>query len=131
MSNNAKFIADVEAFANKAAEQLLAVAKQSVQDVVRDAQTPVSQGGNMPVDTGFLRNSLVTEVRGATLEGPESYILGLSAFQLGDPFQVSWTAAYAVPRHYLVSVEGGGGMWRDAAAQKWERIVQNNARKLR
>ncbi len=129
MADNRQFIADVQAFADKTADQMLRVARQSIQDVVRIAQTPVAQGGNMPVDTGFLRNSLVTEVRGSRAgEGADSYVLGLSALQLGDPFQVSWTAEYAIPRHYMVGVGQGGGLWRDNAAQQWSRIVQQNAR---
>lgn len=106
---------------------MLRVARQSIQDVIRIAQTPVSQGGNLPVETGFLRNSLVTEVRGSRAgEGADSYVLGLSALQLGDPFQVSWTAEYAVARHYLVGVGQGGGLFRDHAAQQWASIVAKN-----
>jgi hypothetical protein len=131
MTNNKTFIADVGAFVAMAKERMLAVAKESLQEVIRDAQTPVAQGGNMPVDWGTLRNSLVVELRGAEVgKGADSYILGLSTFQLGDPFQVAWTASYAIPRHYTVGVGQGGGMWRDLAAQKWQGIVQSNARKV-
>lgn len=129
MANNRKFIADVSRFADKTADQMLLVARQSIDDVVRIAQTPVAKGGNMPVDTGFLRNSLVTELRGAKVgEGADSYTLGLSALKLGDPFNVAWTADYAIPRHYMVGVGQGGGLWRDNAAQQWGRIVEQNAR---
>ena len=132
MADNRKFVADVSRFADKTADQMLRVAKQSIQDTVRDAQTTVAQGGSMPVDTGFLRNSLATEVRGAQVgEGADSYVLGLSALQLGDPFQVAWTAEYAVPRHYMVGVGQGGGLWRDKAAQKWSTFVAQNARRVR
>ena len=131
MTNNRKFIADVSRFADKTADQMLRVARQSIDDTVRIAQTTVAQGGNMPVDTGFLRNSLVTEVRGAKVaEGADSYTLGLSALKLGDDFAVAWTADYAVPRHYLVGVGQGGGLWRDSAAQQWQSIVARNARAL-
>lgn len=127
MTDNAKFIADVAAFADKTAEQMLRVAKQSIQDVVKQAQTPVAQGGSLPIDTGFLRNSLVTTVRGATAgEGENSYVLGISSLQLGDPFQVAWVADYAISRHYMVG--GKGSLWRDKAAQRWSGYVENNAR---
>jgi hypothetical protein len=140
MSANARFIADVSKFADKTADQMLRVARQSIQDVVRIAQTPVAQGGNMPVDTGFLRNSLVVEVSGSerargipdagknSETGNDAVILGLAFMQLGDPFQVSWSAEYAIPRHYMVGVGQGGGLWRDNAAQQWGRIVAKNAR---
>lgn len=132
MADNRKFVADVSAFADKTAKQMLNVARQSIQDTVRIAQRTVADGGDMPVDTGFLRNSLITEVRGAQVgEGGDSYILGLSALQLGDPFQVAWAAEYAIPRHYMVGVGQGGGLWRDKAAQQWSRIVADNARRVR
>ena len=132
MTDNRKFIADVSAFADKTADQMLRVAKQSIQDTVRSAQVPVAQGGDMPVDLGVLRNSLVTEVRGAAVgEGANSYTLGISALQLGDPFRVAWTADYAIPRHYMIGVGQGGGLWRDKAAQKFSGFVAKNARLVR
>jgi hypothetical protein len=131
MNDNRKFIADVKAFADKTADQMLRVAKQSLQDTIRQAQKPTAQGGDMPVDTGFLRNSLVTTVGGVSAgEGSESYVLGLSALQLGDPFQVAWTADYAIARHYMVGTSKGGGLWRDKAAQRWSGFVTSNARKV-
>ena len=127
--SNAKFVADVRAFADKTADQMLRVARQSIQDVVRQAQTPVAQGGDLPVDTGYLRNSLITTVRGVEGGGgANSYVLGLSRLELGDPFQVAWTADYAIPRHYMVGVGQGGGLWRDKAAQRWSGYVERNAR---
>lgn len=132
MADNRKFVADVSRFADKTADQMLRVAKQSIQDTVRIAQTPVARGGNMPVRDGFLINSLVTEVRGSQVgQGENSYVLGLSRLALGDPFQVAWTAEYAIPRHYMVGVGQGGGLWRDRAAQQWSRIVAQNAQKVR
>lgn len=132
VADNRKFIADVSRFADKTADQMLRVSKQSIQDVVRIAQRTVADGGNMPVDLGTLRNSLVTEVRGAQVgEGADSYTLGVSLLKLGDPFSVAWTAEYAIPRHYMVGVGQGGGLWRDIAAQQWSRIVADNASRVR
>ncbi|MEL7688931.1 hypothetical protein AAG596_15710 [Citromicrobium bathyomarinum] len=131
MADNTRFIADVSAWADRTAEQMLRVAKQSLQDTIRDAQTPVAQGGDLPVDTGYLRNSLITETKGGTLEGADSYVLGLSSLELGDPFQVAWVADYAIPRHYTVGAGQGGGMWRDRAAQRWQQTVQRNASKVK
>lgn len=129
MANNQRFIADVEKFTDKTADQMLRVAKQSIQDTVRKAQTPVAQGGDMPVDSGFLRNSLITEVNGGPSgEGANSYVLGISRLELGDVLRVAWTADYAIPRHYMVGVGQGGGLWRDKAAQGWSTVVAKNAR---
>jgi hypothetical protein len=110
----------------------LNVAKESLQDVIRDAQTPVGAGGQMPVDTGFLRNSLTVEVRGSQVaEGGDSFTLGIAQLNLGDPISFAWTAQYAIPRHYAVGVGQGGGLWRDAAAVKWSTIVEKNAKELK
>lgn len=130
MANNKRFIADVEAFAGKTKDQMLRVAKQSIQDTIRIAQTTGAQGGNMPVDTGVLRNSLVTDLRGARVgAGADSYILGIAGLRLGDAFQVGWTAEYALARHYLVN--SNGGLFRDLAAQRWTSIVEKNAKAVR
>jgi hypothetical protein len=131
VADNKRFVADVDAFKRLTIDKMTRVAKQSLQDVIRTAQVTVAQGGDMPVDTGFLRNSLVTELRGAEVaKGGDSYVLGIAGLKLGDAFQVAWTAEYAVPRHYMVGVGQGGGLWRDKAAQRWSGIVAENARKV-
>ena len=85
----------------------------------------------MPVDLGFLRNSLVAELRGATVgKGENSYVLAIAGLQLGDAFQVGWTADYALARHYMVGVGQGGGLWRDKAAQNWSNVVKKNAARV-
>ena len=130
--NNRKFIADVGAFADLTTDKLERVAKQSIDDTVRAAQKPVAQGGDMPVDTGFLRNSIVYEVDGRGVgEGANSVTLALSAFEIGNVFTVAWTADYAIPRHYMVGVGQGGGLWRDKAVQRWQATVAKNARRVR
>ena len=132
MADNRKFLADVGKFVDLTSRDLLKVAQQSLQEVIQEAQTPVGAGGNLPVDTGFLRNSLTIEVRGAQVaEGGDSFTLGIAQLQLGDPISFAWTAQYAIPRHYAVGVGQGGGLWRDAAAAKWSSIVQKNANRLR
>jgi hypothetical protein len=132
MADNRKFIADIDAAVKLTQDKMLRAAKGALQDTIRVAQRTVADGGQMPVDTGFLRNSLVVELNGAQVgSGADSYILGLSALQLGDVFQVAWTADYAVPRHYMVGVGQGGGLWRDHAAQQWKRLVAQNAARVR
>ena len=131
MADNSKFIADVERFGKLTADKMLRVAKQSADDVVRLAQTPVAKGGDLPVDTGVLRNSLVTEVnRREVAAGADSFVLGIAQLKLGDVFSVAWTADYAIPRHYMVGVGQGGGLWRDKAAARWSTIVDRNARAI-
>lgn len=141
MANNRQFIADVEKFRTLTKDKMLRVAKQSIQDTIRIAQTTGAKGGDMPVDTSFLRNSLVVELNSAekarsnpeagedSSTGLDSVVLGLSSLQLGDIMSVSWVAKYAVKRHYLVNANGG--LWRDKAAQQWQRIVEKNAKAVR
>ena len=103
-----------------------------MQDVMTISQTTVAQGGAMPVDTGFLRNSLVSSLDGAEVaQGPDSYTLSIAGMQLGQPMRFAWTAEYAIPRHYAVGVGQGGGLWRDLAAAQWQDIVTRNAGAIR
>lgn len=132
VTNNAKFIADVEAFKRLTKDKMLQVAKQSAQDVIRIAQTPVAQGGNLPVDTSFLRNSLVTSLDGQEVaQGADTTTLGIAQMELGDTIRFAWTAEYALARHYMVGTDKGGGLWRDNAAQQWTAVVRKNAAKVR
>jgi hypothetical protein len=131
VADNRKFLADISRFTEFTARDMLAVAKQSLQDTLAIAQTPTGAGGPMPVDLGALRNSLTVEIGGAPVaEGEDSYVLGLVNLQLGDPLQFEWAIDYAIPRHYMTT-DKPGGMWRDIAAAQWDTIVQSNANKLR
>jgi hypothetical protein len=129
MTNNKQFTDAIEAWAAKVQRQMETVARDSIRDVIADAQRPVTQGGNMPVLKGNLRNSLTVEMRIGRVSGANAHDVALSGYQLGDNVLAGWTSNYALARHYQVGTQGGGGMWRDAAAQKWTRIVQSNARK--
>ena len=130
MNDNKLFLADVKAFRDKTVDQMTRVAKQSIQDVASLAQTPVAQGGNMPVDLGFLRNSLTSGINGSSAGmGADSFVLAVAGMELGDTINIAWTAEYAIVRHYKPPSFGqGGGMWRDKAAQQWQQIVAKNAR---
>mgnify|MGYP005850773037 CR=1 FL=1 len=123
------FAADLSRFAHLTDDKLRRILRQSVQDVIRDAQTPVAQGGSMPVNTGFLRNSLATEVNGiGVATGEDSYVLAIAGLEPGDVLRAGWTAEYARARHYKPEGFGqGGGHWRDRAAAKWQDIVARNA----
>lgn len=111
------------------------VFRQSVQDVVEEAQTPVAKGGRMRVDTGFLRAS-----GGAQLNrmpsGPtsglapaagttgEALAAVLANWKAGDVVFWGWSANYARPREYKDGFVRG-------AAEKWKRIVDSNGQKAR
>lgn len=121
------FTAQVKAFADKAKASAEAVVKQSAQEVFEIAQTPVAQGGNMPVDTGFLRNSMVAGLNGSTsLSGPDAYVLAIAGMELGDSVFGGWTANYA--RHVEYGARGlPGRHFALNAARQWQAIVAKNA----
>lgn len=124
--------ANLGAWADKTEDRMRRVVQQSIQEVIEIAQIPVPQGGAMPVDTEFLRDSLASDLNGAQVaKGPDSHIFAIAGFDLGDVARFGWTADYARPRHYMVGVGQGGGMWRDIAATQWQAIVERNARAVR
>jgi hypothetical protein len=128
-----QFTASIRNWRDKTDETLRKIAATAIQDVMADAQTPVAQGGNMPVLTSNLRNTLASSVNGAELAvGPDSYGLAVANMQLGDTLRFAWTAEYAAIRHYKPEDFGqGGGMWRDKAAQRWQQYVDNAANRFK
>jgi len=127
----ATFSAQVDEYVTKYKERLEAVVKQSAQEVIEEAQRPEDEGGNLPVDTGFLRNSLVSGLNGSTsFTGANSYALAIAGANLGDTIQAGWTANYA--RHQEYGSNGRQGrFFMRSAAQNWQAIVARNAEKLR
>lgn len=126
-----QFTAQIASFVTQSKARLEAVIKQSAQDVGDLAQRPVAKGGNMPVDTGFLRNSLVAGLNGTTsLSGPDSYVLAIAGMELGDSVMFGWTANYA--RYVEYGTQGRAGrFFALTAAQEWQAIVARNADKAR
>jgi hypothetical protein len=73
------FSAQVSGFRDRTKEKLKAIVQQSTQDLFETANTPKANGGRLPVDTGFLRNSFVTALNGSGITtGEDSYILTLA-----------------------------------------------------
>lgn len=125
------FTAQIKAFTDRAKEKLETVVKQSAQEVYSIAQTPKAQGGRMPVDTGFLRNSLVAELNGSTVAGgADAYVLAVAGMDLGDVVFAGWTANYARHMEYGTS-RTPGNHFMLAAAQQWPAIVARNAEVVR
>lgn len=134
MSKNDAFLAKLEQWANKTEKKLTAVIQNSIEDMVEYANTPVDDGGRMPVKTGFLRQSGAGEVNQIPSGESEkekgvtySYKPGLSAlprFKLGDTFYYGWCAIYA-------NVQNIRFGFKDLAVQKWPDIVANNVRRLK
>jgi hypothetical protein len=134
------FTVQIEAFRDKTKAQMKAVLSESVQDTITMAQLPVAQGGRMPVQTGNLRNSLVSELNGAALgEGEGSYALVADGMEPGDTARFSWTAAYAMRQeHGFVGEDSLGRKYNqvgkhfvEGAAEAWSKTVENNVRRLK
>lgn len=129
------FTAQVRAFTDKAKANMDAVHRESAQRVVEVMQRPRGAGGNLRVDTGFLRASLVATTTGAlppTREKPDGidvfpYDAGpinliINGADIKDPITVVYTANYARPREYGARGQPGD-RWVSLAAQQWQRIV--------
>lgn len=141
-SKNKDSLKHLETMANNEQDKMLAVLKQSIKDLVEDANTTVSDGGRMRVDTGFLRSSGVAalnEIPKGPKEGRKrnsgeigilySYDSGpinviLAKMKLTDKFYFGWSAWYAEVRE---SYDG----FLSAAIQKWNQIVENNIRRVK
>jgi hypothetical protein len=131
------------------------ILKESAQELAETAQTTVNAGGNLPIDTGFLRASLMASTASAPSidpnakppkdAGPGSIPLNtgqieavIAGLELGEPLYLAWTAAYA--RRLEYGFTGGDSLGRyystrgygftRLAAQQWPQIVDRVARRL-
>ena len=114
---------------NKTALRMELVFQESVQELAKEANTPRAKGGNIPVDTGFLINSLTAAVnsvpRGAS-KAPDGFaatdwdatplIIAVNNAKIGDRVTIGYTANYA---QYM---EARYAFLR-LAAQNWPGIV--------
>jgi hypothetical protein len=146
------FTAQIEAWV--AASRLFteAVIKQSTQEVIRLMKVPVSAGGNMPVDTSFLQNSLIG-LPGAsippidpTADGSVGPQLGntaavealIASWDLSGPISFGFIAAYAARQNYgFTGTDSLGRNYNqpgrhfvELAVQQWPQIIENNQRRL-
>ena len=93
-----------------------AVFRESAQRLAQQANVPRAQGGNMPVDTGYLRNSQGASLQGMPSTGAQPPALVLLSTKLGDSIYMGWTANYAI---YMEARYGFARL----AAQNWDFIV--------
>lgn len=133
------FTASVKAWGDKALENAELILRASAQELISIAQTPEAQGGRLPVDTEFLRDSLVSGLNGAmNNDGPDSYTLAIAGMKLGDTAQFAWVAAYARRMEYGFTGQDrlgreynqSGRHFAGSAAAQWQRIVAENAAKV-
>lgn len=139
---NYAFDTAIDKFVINSNARMLAVVRQSISDVIDDAQTPKEKGGKMRVDTGFLRASGVAGVNSMPTGGlkgrrrkpgevgkplpdyakEEKYTEGaainraIAELKIGDVFYFGWTARYA---KYREAYDG----FLESALQKWQTHV--------
>jgi len=117
-------------------ERLLKVIKKAIYEAIEDAQTPLSKGGKMRVDTGFLRRTGSASLEGIP-QGPSRGEKGktyawnsdylniiLAKLKIGDTFYWGWTAHYA---KYREAYDG----FLEAALQKWQNHVDDAMKGLK
>lgn len=110
------FANQVAAFAEKARRRQTGIFRASAQALAEMANVPRAQGGNMPVDTGFLRNSLAASSSGMPATGAAPPQVVLLSLQAGATIYIGWTANYAIYMEYRYG-------FARLAAQNWNSIV--------
>lgn len=124
-------------------KRMLAVVRQSLQDVIINASQSTAKGGRMRVDTGFLRASGQASLTGmptgptrgelkakGAYKSADDYSVtvsvskSLSDLELGSTFFFGWTAAYA---RYRELYDG----FLEGALQHFDRYVAFNTDTVR
>lgn len=131
------FAAQVGEWVTKVKTAQHLIFQQSVQDLVSELNALV------PVDTGFLRASLVgSTVAMPSLSRPNPnrnavYTIDSQQIELvilgtepGDTIYLGYTANYGAHVHYGANGRAGRP-WVEMVAQRWETIVKTNEEKVR
>ncbi len=139
--------ADIEDIVAVSEKRMIALMRQSLQDVINEAQLATAKGGRMRVDTGFLRASGQASLTGlptgpsmkpdeatrhsfddgnAPLHPSVVLLLGKGddGLKMGATFYYGWTANYA---RYRELYDG----FLEGALQNWSRIVAFNTDTIR
>lgn len=124
------FDAQVAEWVRQVKDAAEAVALEAAQATLTDAQLPVAQGGNMPVLTGNLRNSLAVGINTEPTERTPDFTARLAGFELGDTISARWTADYAAYVEYGTRGRPGRAFVRQAA-QRWGQHVKAAEEKVR
>ena|SRR5690606_56053 len=119
------FSAQVDRWVSSSRARTEAVVKTAIQSLAEEANRPTGQGGRLPLDTGFLRNSFTGQVgsmpsgpshRGEAMGRAEDVYLVIANMRIGQVLYLGWTANYA---KYMEARYA----FRDAASQRWPRFV--------
>lgn len=106
-----------------------AVAKEAAQELAEEVSKPIAKGGRIPVDTGFLRNSMAAALNSIP-SGESSDVfdmqpvtLAINKLKAGDRLVLGFTANYARAmeyRYYFVR----------SAAMNWPLHVDKSIKKV-
>lgn len=122
------FSKQVGGFTQQYRRRMHFIAKTAVQEMATEASIPIAQGGRMPVDTSFLRSSLLAAFDGPP-QGPTEGVpitgspLAATLIRwdpLTQVFWMGWTAHYAS----LMELRYG---FRTGASERWDTFVQRAA----
>ena len=131
------FQADVNAWVKETPERILAVFRQSTQEVASKAANGV------PVDTGFARASIRASTSAMPIADQEkpkdggsfpldfsNITLTIANAQLNDTIFIGWSARYAIYLEFGHSSQAPSGFVR-IAAEQWPQIVANVSARLK
>lgn len=126
------FSSTVKKWAGSVREFQEAVFLTALDDTLSEANTPTTQGGSMPFDSGFLAGSLTVGKNSPpaaikTLRSSTAFRQEILQLQIGDVAHVAWTADYAPRLNYgFWGVDSRGRTysqqgyhWFEKAKQMW------------
>lgn len=132
------FAADINKFAKVVAKRQRFVFTKSAAALFDTMQTPVKKGGNMPVDTGFLRASFRVTINAPSTDDPGRRVLDqkykppayraiINRAKPQDAIYGTYLAPYAIYQEY-----GANGnpprRFVGLAVAQWPQIVATNVR---
>jgi hypothetical protein len=147
------FTDGIEQWVQDCQDFLEAVVKESTQEIVRLVKVPVMSGGNMPIDTSFLQNSLVgvkgEEVppmdpeanpnkRPVPFENAAAIEAIIANWQPGESMSFGFIASYAARQNYGFTgtdslgrnYNQSGRHFVELAIQQWPVVVETVQRRL-
>lgn len=152
-ANWGKFLNEIKDFHINCEASLVEAYKESIRDVVNDAQLPArgldaNATGRMPFETGFLRQSLVVSLGGGvpaqtgrnrTRESKLAAVAAGNGFGnveaidhivAGSFVRITWTAFYAMHLEFG-SKNNQAYYFARGAIEKWPQFVRDNAQYYR
>ena len=143
--NQIRMRGTIKHFAQFTVGEVQGIYKNAIQEIIRDAQkakpskhkfdersTNVT-GGSMPVDTGALRASLISEIDGGRLniakkkskrknyDSVDATVL-LAKVKLGDQVLIGWTVKYAAFQEFGTD-KMSGNFFMTNAVKRWQQHV--------